>query len=926
MEIRFIKIVALLNILIFSQPALSQKESVEFQVKGELSLSNKQAGIISTAESDVDFGEEGDMILQVYLRDILLTDAMYALMQHGRLFLPLAELTSLLDFPILVNSVQGRAHGWYLSPDNTFTLDMLDKVATVKEEVFSFTEKDVIADDIDLYVDSVLLQKWFPLNFKISLLSQKLVLRSSEKLPKEAARDRSTKIATREVSFAAVNDYDIPSYRLFDWPELSLSFGSAYSSQSDSAAHDYRLRAVGDIALMSGKFGLSGSGNNISGATFTLGRRNPAGMLGWLRIADFELGDTSQFVPGLIGGSLSGRGVRFGNTQLANQRDLDTIDLRGEQQVGYEVELYVNGRLRGVDRDSSDTIYSFPDVKLNIGLNEIRLEFYGPQGQHYTETDRSFVGNTTGPKGRFTYEMAFLEPSRRVFDVVDDLQEDSGSADNSPLRLSSALNIGYGLTRNTNLAFSIASVAANELSDTDNQNYLNTKITTDVQGILLSGDVVVDGDGALATAATARTRYKNYEISLSQRLSHSDYRNTSQLGITDANVLTKRSTQLSLSKPYFQVFGGRMSYNAAGVYSETHGNVNTASLQTRFDYQKGLAGLSWSHDLSQNLTADIKSESGRVGLRISPAALTKWSIGSDLFYKVSDNDANNRYFETGSLRLSRSTSNSGSISFNASRNLESTDNSYGASWQQRFSQFHFNTSVAGTSKDDISVRFGIDLAVRRHPGRWLPNFTSSSGQASVAVLVFADDNGNGKHDPQEMVVEGAHLTRNGLPAGVATDSNGIALLNGLSTSTSVDLGLVVASINEPDLKFSGIDKGVLPRQGRIPVIEVPLKRATDIEGTVIAAGTPVPNIRMLLTPIEGGEPMEIYTEFDGYYYLAQVPLGVYVLGPDPEQLASVGLVANPATRKIVLQDLVSFPPPEDFNLLRKTKSQAGESK
>ena len=64
--------------------------------------------------------------------------------------------------------------------------------------------------------------------------------------------------------------------------------------------------------------------------------------------------------------------------------------------------------------------------------------------------------------------------------------------------------------------------------------------------------------------------------------------------------------------------------------------------------------------------------------------------------------------------------------------------------------------------------------------------------------------------------------------------------------------------------------------------------------------------------------MEIFTEYDGYYYLSHVPLGVYEFGPDPEQLESAGLVAQPATRRLVLENLDDFPPPEDFDLIRLT--------
>jgi len=76
---------------------------------------------------------------------------------------------------------------------------------------------------------------------------------------------------------------------------------------------------------------------------------------------------------------------------------------------------------------------------------------------------------------------------------------------------------------------------------------------------------------------------------------------------------------------------------------------------------------------------------------------------------------------------------------------------------------------------------------------------------------------------------------------------------------------------------------------------------------------------MILTPITGGTPLEIRTEFDGYYYLANIPLGKYTFAPDPEQLQSAGLVAKPQSKILVLENLDDFPKPEDFDLIRLTE-------
>jgi len=876
------------------------------------------APVQAKAQAQIDFGEEGDIILKVYLRDMLLTDGLLAYMRNGRVYLPLAELSSILDFPIVVDAVTGKASGWYLKPENTFSLDIRTGSVMVGRASHNFVSSEVFSDELDVFVDSVLLQKWLPLFLDTSLAAQILTIRSSEKLPKELARERSKRKVGSDVVYNAKKEFDVPGYRLLDWPEVSLGLGSFYSPEANMSNYDYRVRAVGDFAFLNGKIGFSGSQHNITGATVTLGRSNPRGMFGPLRVGDFEIGDTSQFLPGLIGSSLSGRGLRASSAPLANRRDLDVIDLQGEQQADYEIEVYVNDRLRGVDRDSSDNTYDFQDIPLQLGQNEIRLEFYGPQGQRYTESRRTFVGGGSGRKGELNYEFALVEPGLRTFDIVDEFSEAREGGGVPEIKLSSALNLSYGLTQHTGLALTLASIATEDAQDatssSENSLYGSARLSTQAAGVLMSGDVTVDPNGKLAGSLGARTSLGNYELGFSQQVFQKDYRDTGSINREDSDSLTRLATSASVSRQFFRVPGGRVSYETNTAYRQNHLGDATASLGARADYQTRYIGLSWSHSLQHNLASDNGRSTGQIGARFGASSLTRWSLSSDVSYS----DTGEEKIDGGSLRLSRPLNGSGYLSLSASRDLQaSTDTAYSASWSRQFQPFRLNTAVTGTSSKDISLRVGVDLTVRRYPKRWLPAISSSGGRGTVAVMVFGDDNQNGKHDKFEPILEGVRITRNGLLAGVETDSNGVALLTGLSNNTSVDIGILETDIKDPSLKFKGIEKGILSRPGRVPLVAVALQRATDIEGTVtVAKTTPAPNVRMLLTPVGGGESMEIHTEYDGYYYLSHVPLGRYDFGPDPEQLESAGLVAQPPTRRLVLESLDDFPPPEDFDLVR----------
>lgn len=865
---------------------------------------------------DVDFGDEGEVILRVYLRDILLTDAMFAIFKNGKTHLPLAELSSLIDFPIIVDSVSGTADGWFLNPENKFRLDVKRNVAIVNKNEFAIDNSAIFSDELDIYVSIAEIQKWLPLFFDISYAKQTLIIRSSEVLPKEQARNRLAQNIEKEVSFSARKPFDVPTYRLIDWPELSVSLGSNFR-QGTAPGYDYRVNAAGDLAFMSAALGFSGTNDDIRSTSLVLSRKNPRGMLGPLRIVDFEIGDTSQFLPGLIGSSLSGRGARFGNTRLSNKRDLDTIDLQGQQQLDYEVELFVNDRLIGVDRDSTDGEYDFQDVPLFYGQNEIRLEFYGPQGQNFTEKQQTFVGKSNGRKGFFSYEMALVEPNRSVFDLFENDSNNSTQSTENPVALSGSLDLTYGLTRKTTVGLTLANIA-NETATNDapmvtNSNYVNASITTDLSGALLSTDVTMDTNRNLATSTSIKTTVNSYDIDFKQSATQAEFRTAQQTNAEQNQSLTKYQGSAGISRKYFSFPLGRFSYGANSIYRLTHGNQRSIGLGGRVDVQGSLMSLSWDHDYSRNLNNSTTRSAGQIGVRLYPTARSAWSLSSNVQYS----DSGNRFFNSGSIRAAGPLAGNGGFNLTAQQNLEDNQTSYSASLSKRFRQFRFDSTLSATDQGNVALRLGVGIAARKYPGRWLPTFSNYGGQGAVAAQVFADDNNNNRYDKGEELIEGVRLTRNGLPTNFTTNKNGVALMTGLSFNSSVDLGLIEADINAPDLKFTALDKGILPRAGRIPLVAIPLHRATDLEGTVTIQGdTPAPNVRMKLTPIDGGESIEIYTEFDGYYYFTGVPLGTYSFGPDPEQLRNAGLVSRPKNKRLVLENLTELPDPEDFVLQR----------
>lgn len=874
---------------------------------------------------DADYGDTGDVILQVFLRDIPLTDALFARVSNSRVYLPLGELAGLLEFPIVVDAAGGTAAGWYLSPDRTINIDVSAKRLLNNDNLSSIPAHAILDDDLDIYIDAQALEQWLPLAFDFSLAAQRLTIRSNEPLPAELARARALRKVSNDTVFRAVKPFDIPSYRVLDWPTLALNIGSSLARTQTTPTLDYNFRALGDLAFMNGTLSGTGTDTELRTLRLTLGRSNPSGMLGPLRAADFQFGDTSQFLPGLIGSSISGRGLRFGNSKLSAQRDLDTIDLQGELITDYEVELYVNERLRGVVRDTDDGLYRFEDVQLRTGQNEIRLEFYGPQGQRKTEIDRTYVGADQTRNGKLSYEVSLLQPQRLVF---EDLLTENSDIDRSPTTLSGAVDLSYGLGRRASIGMTLASLAPLEApaaveseSDTPasgNLTYLNTRLTMAALGSLFSYDLTADDNSNLAGALKWRSRRGDYELAASQIIYGANFRRFNDRNQPDPNQLPKRNTSASIARVYRSGLGGAYSWSADVKHNSTQGEQNTISGSLRVDYRRNYIGSTWAHSYQRNLELEKGSSSGALGFNLRFGENGRWSYRGDLAYADTD-DA----IRSASLGASRSFGSNSGISVQATRDVPAEQNFFSASWSRQFKNFQFTSGIGGSSSDDISLRFGVSLAVQRYPGRLLPSFDGRSNtSARVAAHVFADDNNNGKRDREEAGLTGVRLTRNGLTTNAVTDDNGYAILGGLSSDVSTDVGLIGGDIDDPTLRSKSLSTGILPRPGRLPIIQIPLQRTIDIEGKItVAESQPAPNVRMVLRPEDGSEPLIVQTEFDGVYYLAGVPLGRYELAPDREQLTSANLYAEPTSRTIELTDASSTIKTFDFILQRSHASQ-----
>src|SRR5689334_7951121 len=88
------------------------------------------------------FGDDDLLLFQVTSSGVELSDGMSGYSSRAGLFLPLGELSRLLDLAIQVDPATGRAEGWFLSEERSFALDLRTHRISVAGRTFAFAETD----------------------------------------------------------------------------------------------------------------------------------------------------------------------------------------------------------------------------------------------------------------------------------------------------------------------------------------------------------------------------------------------------------------------------------------------------------------------------------------------------------------------------------------------------------------------------------------------------------------------------------------------------------------------------------------------------------------------------------------------------------------------------------------------------------------
>ena len=818
--------------------------------------------------------DDEPLILELKLGRVTLHDSLLAFPANGLLYVPLGEISERLRFPIEVDPSEGVAVGWFMKQSQRFKLDLNDHTALVGSKKYTIEAIDYRQEFDDLYISSRLLQQWFPIIFELQVSELTLHISSTDPLPieQQIARDKRAKglnPSGYEQQVYPLIDFD---YQWLSFPLVDVSLSTSIDSSSEWQS-DYSVLATGDLAKLTSELYLAGSLSepSITSSRWSFGRIDPVDT-GVLGTTEFQIGDV--FTPNIdhLASSSSGRGVYLSNRDLDRASEFDRTTLRGTLINGWEVELYVNNQLISMQssRDRNDGLYEFEDVELVFGTNDIKLVFYGPEGQIEERYESVYIGDAQLSPGKWNYEFGVNQLDVPVIDLTttDDVASDGEGEYHLGAKLS------YGATRDITLNMNVASV----FDDGRRQQLFSTGANWAFWGMFNDFSVLVDDESNPAFNWQLQTQILSTHVNLK----HLELRDFGSPSHEQGDNAVVRESEVRLDDRF-----GFLGLSLATTREEVEEKVGVGGRTDQYSFSQRTSLSTSFLQITNDLDYDLyysREKNLDGGLAFSKR-ITNWSLRSGLEYELIPQ----RQLTSASLSASRNTEWGYYLGLGIDYDMDSNLTDYELTVSKVFENIDLSLNLSADSEGEyevgLAMSFGLGYSTASNKLYMRADSLASSG--ALELRAFSDSNGNGIFDQEEQEITGLQLTSG------QKLQNGYMLISGLSNTRSRDIVIDEASLSDPYLVPNIAGASVLGRSGGFETFDYPIIATGEVDGDtyLLQDGEyiQIGGVVMQLINQQGIVIKESVSEYDGFFLMDKIPLGTYLLRVSPKQLTKLKL-------------------------------------
>lgn len=783
-----------------------------------------------------------------------------------------ADVAAALDVAVRVDVVRGVAQGWVFSESSLLHIDRASGRVRSNGHESAIPERAIVDADGGWCVDHVALARWLGVGIEVDALNALLIVTSDTPLPAQAAAERRARAevldfvadkSDTDVRANPVKNLDVP-YRAWRMPSVDVTAG--LSMTRGIFGGDYEVFAAGEMAWMSaeGRLGSDARGK-LSSMRLRMYRADPdAGLLGRVRASEVALGDVSSQATRMGARSASGRGATITNRPLGTPGRFDTLTLTGDVPMGWDVELYRNGELTGIDDAGTTGRYAFRDVPLVYGNNRIEIVRHGPQGQTRRERHVYEVGQSAVPPGDLWWWAGAVEDGRDLIGFLGRKQRAGAWR--------GGLGLEYGLDLRTSVALSFQAYARNGRA----RHLFEGEARRDLGMMTLAVTGAHDRSGGKAGAFTALGRVMGLRFSVNGLLNRGlDSEQVSGSARGRGGVTIERDLTLGgLVMPVH--FDLDQIRNLDGSRTRTVGaRVSGSTRALSVTLAGGFTRQAQPH-------GGFGPRDGRIGMLVS-GKVGAVTVRGEMNHRIGGQGGlcDARISGEGTLS-SRDSWQSG-----AGYSWETRRWSAHAGYSHRFDPLTLSASASGETSGAVSARLSVMFSLGRDAhgrfGRISSQRMGSSG--AVAVRIYRDENGDGLRGDDEPLATGARVRIAGQPAGAEQGADAAVMIAGLVPVMPVSVAIDPASLGDPLLDPVVRAVRVVPRKGMTLAIDLGVAATGVVEGHLVHPdGSEAANVPVSLIGPDGAVVATTRSDFDGSFLFEKVRYGIYRLVVDRDEI------------------------------------------
>jgi hypothetical protein len=610
------------------------------------------------------------------------------------------------------------------------------------------------------------------------------------------------------------------------------------SRHLDNDRYSATILGSGDLAYMTGRYYINHQQNELDSKSTTNMRLTllrddiESSLLGPLNASHVSLGDISPTSIANLSSGGNDLGVRVSNRPYGRITNANSTNIIGQQQPGWEVELYQNGilvptmQVEGTGETTYMTSkvvgangqYEFLDVPLSVGENIFTLKFYGPQGQREELVETYNLDQSSLVGGKLIYDLSVSQQDTQIdYYFKDDIEPD-------PKKQRFNLHLEKGIGRNLSLTTDYSRYYFNDGMAHD---FVQPGVRIYAFDTLLNANYTQDlAAGSQYNVALSKGfgAQKSHKLSYQFRSREQDFRVDS----TDTTS-NKTNQNARLQGPIIKSGWTRLNYLVSATESVDYNDRSVVTYDANLGLALGRLVLTNNYSHSIVKTGSTETVRSYGGFQLN-SNWRKLNYRAGLTYLIEPEEK----LQASSFSLLWNMANAFSSEYQYNKN-HITDNEVhkiGMFWTHRRFISSFNVSQLSENNYSGNINFRFSLGHDPLKNKLVMSSRSMSNYGAAAVFVYHDLNNNQVFDYGEPAVEGVQVRSPQFRSRDYTDKHGRAFIPNLYPTEPTDIEIDPKTLTDPYWVPSIGGQSFLPRPGLVKTIYIPLSNAGEVEGKV----------------------------------------------------------------------------------------------